>query len=101
MNEFDDEVRVAMVVIDVSEVKDPFELQNVLKEKLGFPDFYGKNWDAFWDAITGLVMLPEKLVFIGWDDLVRNLPKDAEFLEKLIEKKNNKYPSTFVEVDYK
>jgi hypothetical protein len=23
-----------------------------LSDALGFPDFYGRNWDAFWDSIT-------------------------------------------------
>ena len=54
------------IIIDITEISDSKELQLVLKKELGFPDFYGLNWDAFWDAITGLVELPDKLVLIGW-----------------------------------
>lgn len=28
------------------------ELHAVFKEKLGFPDFYGKNWDALIDCLS-------------------------------------------------
>ncbi|MGE1042627.1 barstar family protein [Bacillus wiedmannii] len=41
------------------------ELHKLLKERLGFPDFYGENWDAFWDAISGLIELPTTVQFIG------------------------------------
>ncbi|MEU6540552.1 barstar family protein [Streptomyces sp. NPDC047000] len=41
-----------MITIDVSEVTDERALHLLLKRELGFPDFYGMNWDAFRDAIT-------------------------------------------------
>ncbi|MFJ5518048.1 barstar family protein [Streptomyces griseoluteus] len=47
-----------MITIDVSEVSDESALHLLLKQKLGFPDFYGMNWNAFWDAITGLRAVP-------------------------------------------
>lgn len=88
-----DEVdRLKEIVLYVSEIKTPMELQKTLKNELGFPDFYGMNWDAFWDAITGLVELPEKLVIDGWKNLVEILPEDAKILKELLEDFNNKYP---------
>nr|WP_257207653.1 barstar family protein [Bacillus cereus] len=42
------------------------EFYLLFKEKLEFPDFYGENWDAFWDCITGSVFpLPNKIIFEG------------------------------------
>ncbi|MEU2605993.1 barstar family protein [Streptomyces albus] len=35
------------ITIDVSEVTDERALHLLLKRELGFPDFYGMNWDAF------------------------------------------------------
>ena len=52
------------MIIDVSNVKTVEELHKILKSRLEFPGFYGMSWDSFWDAITGLVELPEELVFI-------------------------------------
>ncbi|WP_268800413.1 barstar family protein [Pseudomonas huanghezhanensis] len=34
------------------------ELHCVLRGALGFPGWQGCNWDAFWDAITGLIEMP-------------------------------------------
>ncbi|WP_248733733.1 barstar family protein [Neobacillus rhizosphaerae] len=70
--------------IDVSNIKKSKELHLLLKEKLEFPDFYGENWDAFWDAITGLVELPDKLEFIGWAKLQKKLPRDATIMKKCL-----------------
>lgn len=70
-----DETRKKKVNIDLNNIETPKELQRVLKEKLEFPDFYGKNWNAFWDAITGLVELPESIVFENWKALEKNMPE--------------------------
>ncbi|WP_344013755.1 barstar family protein [Streptomyces thermospinosisporus] len=53
------------LVIDLTRVVDAEELHRLLQRKLGFPDFYGRNWNALWDAITGLVDLPQELTFTG------------------------------------
>lgn len=71
--------------IDISNIKNEKDFHLLLKEKLEFPDFYGENWDAFWDAITGLVELPDKLEFIGWTTLQKKLPRDAAIMKKCLE----------------
>ena len=62
----DNDKRLDLVIIDVTNVNTSNELQSIIKNKLDFPEFYGMNWDAFWDAITGLVELPKRLVIKGW-----------------------------------
>ncbi|MGF9910435.1 barstar family protein [Brevibacillus porteri] len=93
--------RLKLLIIDVSTIKTSKELHQLLKKELGFPSFTGLNWSAFWDAITGLVELPEKIVFEGWDNLLTNLPIGAEILKKSLEDMNTQYPDTFVEIEYK
>ncbi|MFJ7154156.1 CPCC family cysteine-rich protein [Streptomyces sp. NPDC101118] len=51
------------VVVDLAAVGDARALHAALKRELGFPDFYGMNWDAFRDAVTGLVTMPAELRF--------------------------------------
>jgi len=51
--------RKETVEINLNSVQNSEELHDLLKKKLDFPDFYGMNWNAFWDAITGLVELPD------------------------------------------
>lgn len=96
----EDDERKESVLIDVSNVRTDEELHQLLKVSLGFPNFYGMNWAAFWDAITGLVMLPKKIRFVGWITLEENVPKSAELLKKCFDDKNDMYPSTSVEIEY-
>lgn len=78
-----------IIEIDVSSVSTPLELHKAIKENLGMPDFYGMNWDAFWDGITGLIQMPDVLIMNGWHILKRRLPTEAMCFEKLINKYNN------------
>ncbi|PDZ72505.1 barnase inhibitor [Bacillus pseudomycoides] len=75
---------MSVISIDVSNIKKAEELHLLLKEKLEFPDFYGENWNAFWDAITGLVELPDKLELIGWTILQKKLPYDATLMKECL-----------------
>ena len=81
--------RKKYVVINVENIKDSQELQKLLKSELEFPHFYGMSWDAFWDAITGLVQLPEVTIIKGYKILKKDLPQDAEILVNTLERYNN------------
>ena len=81
--------RKKYVVINVENVKDSQELHKLLKSELEFPHFYGMSWDAFWDAITGLVQLPEVTIIKGYKILKKDLPQDAEILVNTLERYNN------------
>lgn len=48
------------LVIDFSSVKTYDELHDLLKEKFGFPEYYGKNLDALWDCIGEVFIWGEK-----------------------------------------
>jgi len=89
------------ITIDLKKISTKEELQILLKQKLDFPDYYGENWDAFWDTITGLVELPEKITFEHWSDLERSISDEASSLKKMLHNFNKKYPMMKSEVEYK
>ena len=97
----DEDIRVECVEINVTSLESSKVLHQKLKESLEFPSFYGMNWNAFWDAITGLVELPEKIVFLGWGDLESSIPDEANKLKTLLEEFNEKHPSWACKVEYK
>ncbi|OAB33532.1 barstar family protein [Paenibacillus glacialis] len=101
MTSYEDDLRKEMVSLDVGNIQDSKEFHSLLKKELEFPDFYGMNWDAFWDAITGLVELPETLSFEGWDKLNIVLPEDSQILSSLLSKFNDEHPSWKCNVIYK
>jgi RNAse (barnase) inhibitor barstar len=85
-----------MITIDVSEVTDERALHLLLKRELGFPDFYGMNWDAFWDAITGLVNIPDHVSFLGWEQLAAGVPRGAAMLRRALDDYQATYRPEFV-----
>ncbi len=89
MDEREEGTRKKYVVINVENIKDSQELHKLLKSELEFPHFYGMSWDAFWDAVTGLVQLPEVTIIKGYKILKQNLPQDAEILVSTLERYNN------------
>jgi ribonuclease inhibitor len=92
--------RVQFVEIDLQAVNDTEELHTFLMVSLAFPSWYGCNWDAFWDAITGLVEMPQTLKFLGWRHLSQHLPREAALLEQCLTEMQAKYPQFAPEVVY-
>lgn len=92
--------RLHMVNIDLSGVSSSEELHCVLKDALGFPGWYGCNWDAFWDAITDLVEMPEHLKISGWNMLSKRLPEDARLMHECLTEMKVEYPALASDVDF-
>jgi RNAse (barnase) inhibitor barstar len=76
--------RPAHISIDLSEINTARQLHASLAAALAFPANYGMNWDAFWDAITGLVDMPQQLQFTGWQVLEERLARDAAVLQRIL-----------------
>ncbi|GAA3495374.1 hypothetical protein GCM10019016_024740 [Streptomyces prasinosporus] len=72
------------LVIDLTEVCNAEDLHRLLQCELRFPDFHGRNWNALWDAITGLVDLPHELTFTRWAAFSAALPTEAHTLRRLL-----------------
>ncbi|RON62171.1 ribonuclease inhibitor [Pseudomonas fluorescens] len=92
--------RLQVVKIDLSGVASSDELHSTLRVSLGFPGWYGCNWDAFWDAITGLVQMPAQLKISGWDTLSRRLPGDAKLMQKCLADMKIEYPELASDVEF-
>lgn len=81
---FGDDLSGVTVLIELDEVEGEDDLHRLLKRELGFPDFYGRNWAAFWDTATGVVEMPGALRFTGWAGFAERLPEDARTLRSLL-----------------
>ncbi len=42
------------IILDFTGCRYLGEIHLELKEKFGFPEYYGENWDALWDCMQGL-----------------------------------------------
>ena len=92
--------RDRVVEIDVGSVESTADLHRRLQEALRFPEGYGCNWDAFWDAITGLVQMPGTLKLAGWSSLQKRFPREAEQLQQALSDMVAEYPKEAPRVIY-
>ena len=44
------------IILDFSKCKYWQQVHDMLKEKFGFPEYYGENWSALWDCLDGLFL---------------------------------------------
>ncbi|WP_129691977.1 barstar family protein [Gottfriedia acidiceleris] len=91
-NKIEKKSKVPKLIIDVTEVSTTNELHTLLKEKLKFPSYYSENWDAFWETITGIVELPNKIEFVGWSEMAKRLPEDSKIMEECLLEHNEEFP---------
>ncbi len=80
-----------MVTIDVASVASEDELHRLLQREFDFPDFYGRNWAAFWDAVSGLVLIPDYVRFVGWKPLAERVPAGAMMLTECLDRYRDLY----------
>ena len=87
--------------IDLSTIKNKQELHFHLSQKLSFPSFYGNNWDAFWDLITGLIELPKEINFVGADSFKAKLPTEYQQLKGCFDDLPKEYPDIICKVSWR
>ncbi|WP_035817764.1 barstar family protein [Janthinobacterium sp. RA13] len=90
--------RRSLVTIDMSDINTPRQLHAALAAALGFPSFYGMNWDAFHDAITGLVDMPQQLELRGWPAFAARLPGEAAILQRILARMAQDMPAQAAQV---
>ena len=81
------------IIIDLTNIKSSKQLHYELKEKLAFPEYYGENWDAFWDLITDedMAPLPKRLTLKGFSVFEKNLFEDSIKLKQCLKDYNNEF----------
>lgn len=92
--------RDKLAEIELGDIESIAQLHMRLMEKLNFPDWYGRNWDAFWDAITALVDMPLILRLKNWSEFERRFPRDAKLMNDCLQGMAQQYPSFAPQVEY-
>lgn len=76
-------------IIDFKDVKNRYDMFEIISTAMDFPDYFGNNWDAFWDCITDMSNLRIKIDVLNFDALKKVSEKDsAIFVELLTDFKN-------------
>ena len=66
-----------LYTIDFTNVQHYLEMHFIIREALDWTDYYGCNWDAFWDCLTNMVGRPVHIEIIGLDVIERKFDNAA------------------------
>jgi ribonuclease inhibitor len=81
------------MTIDLTHVDTKTAFHLLVKRELGFPDWYGPSWDAFWDAIIAVIQMPDEVVLLNWEKFAHACPKDMQILRQIITDYHEEVPS--------
>lgn len=85
-------------IIDLTDCKYLMDLHERIRVGMDFPDWYGKNWDAFWDMINKETDV-DFVIVKGSKTVSKDLYKSIESMRKLLEM-NKQYWGTKCPFDY-
>ena len=73
-----------IVTLDLTGCKSLGEIHQRIKKAFDFPDFYGENWDAFWDLLWSECDA-DKVVIIGEETVAKELVPSIEMINKILQ----------------
>ena len=85
-----------LYIIDFTNVKYYLEMHFVIREALDFPDYYGCNWDAFWDCLTDMVGRPVHIKIIGLDVIRKKFDDAADMMIETLQEFKHYLDNRFV-----
>tara|TARA_Y100000588_G_scaffold523_1_gene676 strand:- start:168 stop:434 length:267 start_codon:yes stop_codon:yes gene_type:complete len=85
--------------IDLIMIENENQLHDLMANCFSFPDYYGKNWDAFWDCLCDSD-LPKVIEFVGSNHLKSALPESFESLKNCFDDLSREHPKIGIRVDW-
>lgn len=79
--------------LDFTKVSHFLEVHYIIKNSLGFPEYYGNNWSAFWDCLHDMDGYPMRIKIIGLEKLRHSYSDMAEKLIEILTKFKYRYPT--------
>ena len=79
-------------ILDFSGVKTWIDIHAIIEKEFDFPDYYGANWDAFWDCITDLIdSRGLNIEIIGLDKIYNKFREDIDIFIKILKRLKHVY----------
>ena len=72
--------------IDFTNVKNYLEMHFVIREALDWPEYYGCNWDAFWDCLTDMYGDPIHIEIIGLEVIEKKFGDSAKKMIEILKR---------------
>jgi RNAse (barnase) inhibitor barstar len=83
MNPFDSYLPVDRV-LDFSRCNYYTEFHDVIRRELELPEWYGCNYDAFWDSLTGIMYVPANISVV-YKPITQKERQFLPMVEKIVE----------------
>lgn len=71
-------------VLDFSKVESYYHMHFIIRDSFDWPQYYGCNWDAFWDLLTNMVGRPLHIEIKGMEKLENDYPEDIEKMMRVL-----------------
>lgn len=86
-------------VLDFTNIKTKSEMHAIIEKEFDFPDYYGANWDAFWDCITDLIdSRGLNIEIFGLDKIYSNHKRDVDIFIEALKDLKHVYNDRFTDV---
>ena len=73
-----------IITLDLTGCKYLGEIHRRIKKAFDFPDFYGENWDAFWDLLRSECDA-DKVIVVGGDSVSKELCASVQTITGILE----------------
>ncbi|WP_101697205.1 barstar family protein [Clostridium minihomine] len=74
-----------IVTLDLTGCKSYWELHERIRITFGFPEWYGKNWSAFWDLLSNDCDA-DKVEVMGEHTLSKEFAPDIEKIHEILQR---------------
>ena len=73
-----------IITLDLTGCKYLGEIHQRIKKAFDFPDFYGENWDAFWDLLRNECDM-DKVVVLGEEAVSEELKPSVAMINEILQ----------------
>ena len=89
------EIKENPIILDFKGCKYLGEIHKILKEKFGFHDYYGENWDALWDLMCDVFSDNKeyRVELCGFNSLDTDLRKECKKMLEVFDDIKSRYSS--------
>ncbi len=77
--------KMKIITLDLTDCKYLGEMHERIRVAFDFPEWYGANWDAFWDFLSTETDA-NKAIVIGTNTMPQELQPSVEHMKKILER---------------
>ena len=86
-------------ILDFSGVKTWIDIHAIIEKEFDFPNYYGANWDAFWDCITDFIdSRGLDIEIIGLDKIYSKFREDIDIFVDSLKDLKHIYDDEYADV---